>query len=54
MDLRAMFKNCMNSFLDEEPDPSAILFGIDIPAPLSCSAKRYNFLSSRSSAISKS
>lgn len=54
VDLLAIFKNCMNSFFEDEPDPSAILLDIDIPAPRSCSAKRYNFLCSRSSAISNS
>ena len=43
----------MNSLLDEEPEPSAMLFDIDIPAALSCSANRNNFFFSRSSAMSK-
>ena len=54
VDLLAIFRNWLNSFFDREPDPSAMLLDIDMPAPRSCSAKRYNFLLSRSSAISKS
>ena len=54
VDLLAMFKNWMNSFFDEDPEPSAILFDMDIPAPLSWSAKRYNLFFSSSSAISNS
>lgn len=49
-----MFKNCLNSLLEEDPEPSAMLFDMDIPDPLSCSTKRYNLLSSRSFAMSKS
>lgn len=54
VDLRARFRYCLNSFLEEDPEPSAILFDIDIPDPLSCSANRNSFFCSRLSAISKS
>ncbi len=54
VDMRAMFKNCLNSFFEDDPGPSAIFFNIDIPDPLSCFAYRYSFFRSRSSAISKS
>ena len=54
VDLLAIFKNCLNSLLELEPEPSAMLLDIDIPADLSCSAKRYNLFCSRLSAISKS
>jgi len=53
-DLRAIFRNCLNSFLDDEPEPSAILLDIDIAAPLNCSANLYNFFSSRVLATSNS
>jgi len=53
-DLRAKFKKFLKSFFDEEPEPSAMLLDTDIPEPLNCSAKRYNFFPSRSSAILKS
>jgi len=52
VDLREMFKNLIKSLFDKEPEPSAMLFDMDIPAALSCSAKRYNFFLSSSSAIS--
>lgn len=51
---RAILRNCENSLSENEPDPSAILFDILIPAPLNCSAKRNSFLFSALSAISKS
>ena len=54
VDLRAMTRKRLNSFLDEDPEPSEILFDIDIPEPLSWSANRCNFLFSSSSAISNS
>ena len=54
VDLRAIFKYWINSFLEEDPEPSAILFDMDIPAPLSWSANLYSLLCSRVSAISKS
>ena len=40
VDLLAIFKKFEKSFTESEPEPSAILFDIDIPAALSCSAKR--------------
>ena len=49
---RAMLRNWINSFFDVLPLPSAILFGIDKPAPLNFSAKRNSFFFSSSSAIS--
>lgn len=33
VDLRAMIKNLANSLFESDPDPSAMLFYIDIPAP---------------------
>jgi len=54
VDRRAMFRKWANSFFERLPDPSAILLDIDSPAPRTCSAKRYSFLFSRSSAMSRS
>ena len=54
VDLRAMSKKRLNSLLEEDPEPSDMLFDIDIPEPLSWSAKRYNRFLSSSSAIAKS
>ena len=54
VDLRAMSKKRLNSLLEEDPEPSDMLFDIDIPEPLSWSAKRYSRFLSSSSAISKS
>lgn len=48
----AIFKKFLNSVLELLPAPSAILFDMDIPAPRSCSANRYNFFSSSLSAMS--
>ncbi len=50
VDLLAILRNCVNSFFEVEPLPSAMLFGIDMPALLSWSAKRYNLFSSKISA----
>ena len=52
--LRAMSRKRLNSLLEEDPQPSDMLFDMDIPEPLSWSANRYNFFLSSSSAISKS
>jgi hypothetical protein len=49
-----MSRKRLKSFLEEEPEPSDMLFDMDIPEPLSWSAKRYNRFLSSSSAISKS
>jgi len=46
----AMLRNWMNSFFEVLPDPSAILFGIDRPALLTCSANLKNLFSSKKSA----
>ena len=54
VDLRAMSRKRLNSLLEEDPEPSDMLFDIDIPEPLSWSANRYNLLLSSSSAISNS
>jgi hypothetical protein len=54
VDLRAMSRKRLNSFFDEDPEPSEILFDMDIPEPLSWSANRYNLFLSSSSALSKS
>jgi len=35
VDLRATFKKLANSLFESDPDPSAVLFDIDIPAPRS-------------------
>jgi hypothetical protein len=43
-----MLRNCANSLSENDPEPSAILLVILIPAALSCSANLYSFLSSRS------
>jgi hypothetical protein len=48
----AMFKKFLNSAFELLPEPSAMLFDIDIPALRNYSANRYNFFSSRLSATS--
>lgn len=48
----AMFKKFLNSDLELLPEPSAILFDMDIPALRNCSANRNNLISSSLSAIS--
>ena len=53
-DLRAIFKKFLNSFFECEPDPSAMLFDMDIPEALSCSANLNSYFFSSSSAMSKS
>ena len=52
VDLLEKFQNWLNSFLEDEPEPSEILFDIDIPEALSCSANLYNLCCSSMSAIS--
>jgi hypothetical protein len=54
VDLLAISRKRLNSLFEEDPEPSDMLFDIDIPEPLSWSAKRYSRFLSSSSAISKS
>jgi putative ribosome biogenesis GTPase RsgA len=52
IDLLEIFKNCENSLLEKEPDPSAMLFDMLIVAVRSCSANLYILIESALSAIS--
>jgi hypothetical protein len=51
-DLRAIFRKLANSLSENEPEPSAILLEILIPAALNCSANLKNFFVSAFSAKS--
>ena len=52
IDLLEIFRNCENSLLEKEPDPSAILLDMLIVAARSCSANLYILIESALSAIS--